>query len=954
MRKLYFDKKDVILLCTLIVFGSVFAAFLLCLWGNQPQEFSAVIMGVASAYAENKCEAQVFWLVCGLGIGGILLFSVWRHRLRPAIENGETTGLEGAPAWEWAAPFLVMLLFAFLSSALLYKQIRAFCLVFLLLGVCVLFTKGREKFREKMSLALLTWLDLVALFEVLSVAGKKWSFTSSLCLILTAWFGLMIILYHFYDDKLICIMQLPLPLMLLVFLKDQYTYQGETVLLEQPRLFRACIVVLVAVLFFQNVKNAVKKKKLNSPVLGEITLATCLAAALFFSGYCANRGGITQMIVTASKPASEEVIAFQQLMLGQRLMEDYYPVSGLYAVPIGAILDFLGGTYENLFMATTLFRLVFLTVLVLLLSQYLDRFQLLFLSTFIVFNTYNRLYFVILAYLVLHIEKLIQRSGLWLIVWIWVCFLTGMYYPMYGVAVLIGTIPLGVHQMKEFYSCEIKSWNRQQRFRAAVSWVVFLLPIVLCLPFLLRYVEYFLIYSRDATQAFTGRRPLFGREVGAPFLTYINHVSLRQFALYTIYFAIPLALVWLGALMLIKAVIQRERLGIAGQSQIIGLFAILIFSCAGKIDRVTDGSNFSSLHGGILCAGIFLVLLAVLRYVRLNVSGLLCLAIVTGIAAACGITQTGGVERYCATSFSVDKDYAQITKNDYARLGSQGFIDAGFQKALQTLQKKALRLQEIRPDIPFLGLQDNSSTYLYILDLPACGQISLDEITTYDTWVHLKAEIMEQRPAIGRGFSKTAPYYLYYWLMTTEEYRYSAEFDMFLPTELYQELGLHDDMDYNDIKFKTGKSSYQMAGNFGNSIDHLSEELIKSEAKVDFSDVAHTDSQTIIRCRPENPFDGAEYDFIYVDMRRNGEPEEPQTLREFVGAEKEDDINVSLEWEDGGKQYSYDCAFRDGRLLIPAGLVNHWLLNQHSEFVLRVDVPDAEVSEIYLAGLAQR
>lgn len=78
------------------------------------------------------------------------------------------------------------------------------------------------------------------------------------------------------------------------------------------------------------------------------------------------------------------------------------------------------------------------------------------------------------------------------------------------------------------------------------------------------------------------------------------------------------------------------------------------------------------------------------------------------------------------------------------------------------------------------------------------------------------------------------------------------------------------------------------------------------------------------------------------------------TLREFVGAEQEEDINVSLEWEDGGAQYSYDCAFRDGRLLIPVGLVNHWLLNWHSEFVLRVDAPDVEVSEVHLAGLARR
>lgn len=954
MRKLYFDKKDAILLCALIIFGSVLSAFLLCLWGNQPQVFSDVIMGVVSTYAENKCEEQIFWLVCGLGMGIILLFSFWRYRRHSAMEHVDATGLECTVVWGCAAPFLVMLIFAFLSSALLYKQINSFCLIFSLLAICVLFTQERAKFKEKMTIALLTWLDLIALFEVLSVAGKKWSFTSNLCLILTVWFGVLLIFFCCYDDKLVSFLQLPLPLLLAVFLKDQYAYKGKTILLEQPRLFRAFIVFLAAILFCLNVKNAVQKNKTGRQVLDRITLSSCIAVTLFFSGYCANRGGITQMIVTASKPASEEVIAFQQLMLGQGLMKDYYPVSGLYAVPMGAILDLLGGTYEKLFMATTIFRLVFLMVLVLLLSHYLDRFQLLFLSAFIIFPVYNRLYLVILAYLALHFEKLVDRPGLWLKAWVWICFLAGLYYPMYGVSVLVGTIPLGVRQVKEFYRSDIKNWDRRQCFRAAASWTVILLPIALCVPLLFRYAGHLLTYSKNVGQAVTGIRPLFGREVGSPFLNYINRASLKQFAFYMTYFAIPLALVWLASFILIKAVALRGQIGIVGRSQAVCLFVILIFSCAGEIRRITGSSNFSSLHGTILYVGIFLVLLIVLQYVHFNMSGLLCTAMVVVIAAACGMTQTSRVDRYCETVFSVEKSYTKIKKNGFMRLGDQGFIDSIFQKELEELQEKAAQLQEVREDIPFLGLQGNSSTYLYILDLPACGQISLDEITTYDTWMQLKAEIMEQRPVIGTGFDKTAPYYLYYWLMMTEEYRYSTKFDMFLPVELYQELGLHDDTDYCDIIFPERKSSYQMAGNFGNSIEHLFDDLVRSEIRIDFSNIRRTDSQTIIRCKLEKPVNGAEYDFIYVDMKHDGKPEDTQTLREFVGVEKAEDINVSLEWEDGGEQYSYDCAFRDGRLLIPAGLVNHWLLNWHSEFVLRVDAPDVEVSEVYLAGLAQR
>lgn len=59
---------------------------------------------------------------------------------------------------------------------------------------------------------------------------------------------------------------------------------------------------------------------------------------------------------------------------------------------------------------------------------------------------------------------------------------------------------------------------------------------------------------------------------------------------------------------------------------------------------MTESSDFSSLHGRMLYAGILLALLIVLRYVHFNVSGLLCLAVVASVTAACSMVQTGSVK----------------------------------------------------------------------------------------------------------------------------------------------------------------------------------------------------------------------------------------------------------------------------------------------------------------------
>lgn len=943
MGKLKIKNMDIVLLGILMILGPVLSAVLLCIWGNQPQEYHDIIMGVVSSYKENKCEEQIFWLVSILGMGIIALIT-WRRR---DTEKADIS-IQSSPLENKAVLVMAMTLFSFLWHLFVSGTLNGFCLSFFLISVLAFLKKGRAE--ELLAVGILTWLDLVALFEVLSLIGKRWSYASTLCFILTIWFVLLFAFCHFHRDKLLQLLQLPIPLLVLVFLKDKYTYNGETIIVVQPWQFILIILLIFCLLLYNNIKNVINGSKSNEV----ITLSTCIAVAVFFSGYLSDWGGIIQQLVSGYKPASEKVIAFQQFLVGQNLMEDYYPVAGLTAMPVGMILELLGGTYEIHFMASAVFRILFLITLEFLLSKHIDRFLLLFLSAFFVFPTYDRLYFVFLSYLLLHTKGLNKDSRIWLKVWVWSSFLTGLYYPMYGVGVLIGTFPLGIRHLKNYW-LSFKQVGKKKQVRILLTWIAILFPIILSFPFLFRYAGHLITYSKNVSQAVTGIVPLFGRDVGSPFMDYINSVSLKQFLFYIVYFAIPLFLIWFVSLLFFKIVsngtVKHPEYG----SKIFCLLIIAVFLFFGEIRRVSNSSSFVTLHGRFLYACIFLLVIVTLQYIHFNRNGLIFLAMVISVPSLCGMIQTGNNNRYFNIAFSIGTSYTVIEENNYEKLGSSGFIETSFLTELESLYDKVIDLQSVRPDIPFVGLNNSSSTYLYVLDLPACGQISLDEITTYDSWMQLREEILEQRPAIGTGFSKTAPYYLYHWLMITDEYKYSKKYDMFLPAEIYHALGLNDNENYNEIKFRSGTNTYQMAGNFGYSIENFENKLVKSN-EVELLNTVNTEDQTILEYGLPFPVSGSEYDFLYLDIDSEYDENKISSFLEFVGAEETEDHDVVVEWidEDGGKKYSFKSALSRGKLLIPLGLNNNWILKEHSNVAVYIDVPNAVVNEIYFAGLTSR
>jgi len=295
-----------------------------------------------------------------------------------------------------------------------------------------------------------------------------------------------------------------------------------------------------------------------------------------------------------------------------------------------------------------------------------------------------------------------------------------------------------------------------------------------------------------------------------------------------------------------------------------------------------------------------------------------------------------------------------VNHNTLPRLGGNGFISADYLQRLTDLQSKVAVLQKIDPDVSFTMLPGSYST-IYILDIPACGQLSPNEMTSYSSWLQMKELILEKKPIIGTSFRGDATYRLYHWLLTTDEYKYSGEFGMFLPNEIYEALGLEETFDYNKIPFAKIGNTYQMAAKFGNSIDSLKDALIISDAKISFTREEADKGKSKYVCTVNKSVNGADFDFIFVDVS-NGEKRNESNINHFFGIGNGQEEKVTVEWKDkeSGKIYHINCALGKGTLLIPVGTINNWILNCHSEFTIYVDDEDAKIKDIYLAGMKNK
>ena len=416
------------------------------------------------------------------------------------------------------------------------------------------------KYETPVFLFLLSYYTVLAELTVLVHFSPRFALPGGCIYILTGILTLALFLcsrLHFVSLKqLLLLIQCIIPFLLVLFFVDTYLYKGTMQRVPYAPFYYiffggllVCFVILnlVHVRKFFKTCDALPLGKLIHPV-------TAITVFIY------NSWSACPMYAQPDQHHhGEQMIPWQQIVsLGQTAYEDYTPVSGLFPLVNGFIQNvLLGGTVSDYSPAISMMVVLFCIVTMYLLYRHVGGSYALLFAVFFALPAYNRQYMLLPVLLLLFLKELLDRPNLWLKTWIFSCFLAGLYYPLYGGAALVGTLPLGIYMFLRFVrETDFKKECRRPAFYA--GWAAVLLPIVLCIPLLLRMVSHTLVYSKQTILA--DGISLYGQSVPDFFLPFLagTYEHLRLWMYYGVRFFLPIAPFMFGSALLTIFLLKRK------------------------------------------------------------------------------------------------------------------------------------------------------------------------------------------------------------------------------------------------------------------------------------------------------------------------------------------------------------------------------------------------------------
>lgn len=936
-----------IFLFLLILIAAIAVYKLLPLSGGGHQAFTDIVIENVSASGFNKSgELQLFWLILLAGAFLLLLSLFLHNRITEKKETAEDAVKIELSRYRFPV-FGGIMIFPFLFYLIIFQKFSFPLFAGLVIFILCHFFCRKETVRILLIFAL-SYYALTAIFTILvqlwngiHISSKILYFLSILTgTILSAaalWFEAKKPSMDF-GNRLILVLQCFLPGLLTIWLVDDYLYQGNLIQVPYASGYTVFFFVFILISAALLIIQAVRLWNKNSHYfIGAVTPVLIFV----YHSFCA----APMYAQPDQHHHGEQMILWNQFFdFGQSLYKEYTPVSGLFPFVNGFFQNlWLGNTVTDYSPAISITMVIFCIITMYLIYRHVGGAYATAFAVFFTLPCYNRQYMVLPVLLLLTLPELLKKKNLWLWLWIFSCFLSGLYYPLFGAALLIGTFPLGVYQLFTFIkSGGLKSYLKKPLFY--VAWGVLLLIVSGAAPLLLRMVRHTLIYSSQTVMA--DGIPLLGQNPPDVFMPYLTSFSsLRQGIYLCFRFLFPAAGVWVF-LYCFYYFIKKHSLSGYALFFMAGALTLMV-SYSYTLVRA-DIDKILSRTAGVFIAvtGIFLPVLLI-RYGKTlpkrstrSVFMGLCFSLPMMIYAQVSWTKNPDLWIY-------PDGESQLVMDDAAKLYSFYEVPEIFLKSEDTgLPEKYQKL---------LGSGFMVSDQLhYITDYASvtekCDALSdtiaymaLDGQGFYDylgircsvTGFIPAARSYEAQKVIWDTASENLPvvfyiqpernYYIFRFMLDAG-YVYCAKDGAFYPSYLYNSLydtnaqNIYDGDDYRIYVPATDFGS--SSESFGASMDSLSEIIVADAAK---SLNAHN--------LPDS-FDGITYDLLYLELSDTAEIPEGSLL--------------TLTWSDTeGNSFEgslASCTIKEGQLLIPMGMNPCWLLSSIEDFTITVTAPDGNAA----------
>lgn len=609
------------------------------------------------------------------------------------------------------------------------------------------------------------------------------------------------------------ISQFLLPLLLLLYTKNAYDYQGELIRLDYPRTYLLfisfCILGLYALFLIQYRKKAAGNDFFCvSSAISVFLYSSYIPTGLFVQSDMHHHG--------------EQILPWQQIVsLGHRAYEDYFPVSGLFPMLIGGINDlFFDGKATTYAASFTILFLLFGAVTVFLISLHVDgKWTLLFAFLFHM-PVYCRTWIILPALLLLLLPSVIRQRRRFLYLYVFCGFLGGLYYPLFGLALIVAALPFACAQLYTYL--KEKEWRADLKTKSFyVETLLLLIPIIFAIPLLIRMASHILLYSNQTLLA----DGLSLQSVSVPdwFMPYLSAASRKGFSFgeelrkdlyYAVRFLGPMVPVWLFLALLLSFLSNARHKKISENPAFFGLSGgfLILPVCYAYTMVIMDESWVSRLfsrssHIYLWILGILLPVLLIRygteflqkkRHITLLVALSLSIPFICfyqmrdyQFPALDGTTnQTSAcVGEYTANlkPFPVTADKIPISQKDLAafpNLGG-GFMEEHVLEQLYTYKSSLSILHQADEELKILGL-DSQQMYYFLLNESSLysGKVSLAKSReTADAVISLT----DEHTVIGGDLRPLNNYYIYRYLLE-KGYAYDPATGFYLSESLYTSL----------------------------------------------------------------------------------------------------------------------------------------------------------------------
>ena len=954
MSRLSPTKKRILFLFLMVIGGSIFTLVYLAATGNTAQVYSEIIVEWTSIYSSNKSAERnlLFMLI----FGGLIIYATFYLFTKREWDDREFISTffrvdNSLKTKEFMCALISISGIYFLVFNNTYSIITAS-----LIYVVIVFIIDKELIYTGICIYYLGIYALCGFYRLYVLTGGQ-NNANSMMIAITA-FLISLIPLTFKNQKknfirLGMLEGILIPFNLLLYMANRYKTGEDVIIIDAPRSIKV-IIIFTIVLFIAEAFYIVMKKWNKAKTIDEIVLlGTCISIMAYnrFSG----SGAI--MPADMHHPF-ENIIGYSQVFsLGQKLFTEYIPISGMYSIVQGAFFDWFGngGTVGNYYITENLFYLFVIILIGILVRKHVSGSYALLLSLIYVTLDYNRSAFMLPVMLLLALPELIEKKRVWLQAWFLTSLFQGLYYPLYGAAVCLAFVPLGIWQAISYIkSRELKKEIKKKAFW--ITWSVCLLLLIFCLRFLFGTLKHMLAMTAQSVLADGLSR--FGQLVPEWFFAYLGstHPIVRIGLYYIVTVMVPVTFVWVGFAATVKVAdisFDKGRMKVKNSKKFCLFVTIVIMPivCYTYTFTRLDIGSIYARSTGVLYTGMVLLLIFIWNYIyneTLRLLFAITLIAIPSISNGVGVFSIDSNSKLMA-HYIVPEGYIYVENDEGEKLGT-GYIE---QNVYTTIKDTYIRFADKDREVSYIG-DPVSFGYYYVLGVKGDGPMELAlTVKSYSATEETVDIARKNNSIIAPSFSPFCNYYLYYWLLSSGEYYWDAATWQFYPNYgiytreeiIEQNKNISIAWDGMDI----GKTS----SSWGLSMDSL--EGLFTESNILYS-MQHNGNGILVEFH--EPLIGDTADFVYVEfagMNQNyvytlfdlsGEVVQADSYlaKNLMKKKYNDGMVVQLRWlDDNSEIHTMNCAMSEGKLLIPIGAGLKWLFNQHNFISVYTYLNDEEM-----------